>query len=127
MPGIKEKASKLDYLEDSQLQEMIQEILHPDLIQKEPVIAIQFGVTKGQEEEWRGAIGFASAYNTYSSKRVGRLIKHRVQFTRDQAWEIHQLYQMLEKSPHLEIFINDVRLPYAATLWIPLLWFYLPG
>jgi hypothetical protein len=127
MAGIKEKAAKVDYLEDSQLQEKIQEILHPDLIQKEPVIAIQFGVAKDQEEEWRAAIGFASAYNSYSSKRVGRLTKHRVEFTRDQAWEIHQLYQMLEKSPHLEIFINDIRLPYAATLWIPLLWFYLPG
>jgi hypothetical protein len=125
MAGIKEKA-KADYLEDSELQEKIQEILHPDLVHKEPVIAIQFGVPRDKQDEWRQVIGMASAYNTYSSRRVGKLIKHRVEFKRDQAWEIHQLYQMLEKSPHLEIFINDIRLPYAATLWIPLLWFYLP-
>jgi hypothetical protein len=118
---------KPDFLEDAELQEKIQDILHPYLSQKEPVIAIQFGVPRGNEDEWRQAIGFASAYNTYSSKRVGRLIKHRIEFTKDQPWDIYQIYQMVEKSPHLEIFINDLKLPYAATLWLPLLWFYLPA
>jgi hypothetical protein len=118
---------KPDFLEDAELQEKIQDILHPYLSQKDPVIAIQFGVPRNHEDEWRQAIGFASAYNTYSSKRIGRLVKHRIEFRKDQAWDIYQIYQMVEKSPHLEIFINDLKLPYAATLWLPLLWFYLPA
>ncbi len=114
-----------DFLEDRQLQDVIQDILYPYLSQKEPVIAIQFGVPKNKEEEWREAVSFASAHNTYSKKVAGRLTKHRIELKPDQSWEIYQLYQMLEKSPHLEIFINDQKLPYAATLWLPLLWFYL--
>src|SRR5262245_8681831 len=114
-----------DYLEDEQLQDVIQDILFPYLSKKEPVIAIQFGVPKGKEDEWREAVSFSSAHNTYSTTAVGKLTKHRIELKPGQAWEIYQLYQMLEKSPHLEIFINNQKLPYAATLWLPLLWFYL--
>jgi len=122
---IREKV-KQDFLEDPQIKDVIEDILHPYLKNKKPVIAIQFGVAKEHEEEWRQAVGFASAYNSYSSKKSGRLTKHRVEFTPDEPWEIHQIYQLVEKSPHLEIFIDNMRLPYAATLWLPLLWFYLP-
>lgn len=124
MARVKDKTEP-DFLEDRQLKDVIQDILYPYLSQKEPVIAIQFGVPKNKEAEWREAISFASAHNTYSKKVVGRLTKHRIELKPDQSWEIFQLYQMLEESPHLEIFINGQKLPYAATLWLPLLWFYL--
>src|SRR5262245_10999040 len=114
-----------DFLEDQQIQEVIQDILFPYKSTKDPVIAIQFGVPSKKEEDWKEAISFASAHNTYSKTVVGRLTKHRIEFKPDQAWEIYQMYQMLEKSPHLEIFINNQKLPYAAALWLPLLWFYL--
>ena len=114
-----------DFAEDDQLQEIIQDILHPYLSKKEPVIAIQFGVPKEQENDWREAISFASGYNSYRTTKVGKLTRHRVEFKPDQAWDVHQMYLMVEKSPHLEIFINEMKLPYAATLWLPLLWFYL--
>lgn len=124
MSAVKPKARE-DFLQDSEIQEQIEDILHPYLSTKEPVIAVQFGVPKDKDAEWREAIGFASAYTTYRVSKVGRLTKHRVEFRPDQAWDIHQMYQMVEKSPHLEIFINNLRMPYAATLWLPLLWFYL--
>lgn len=124
MAPIKSKVEP-DFLEDQQLQDIIQDILFPYLSKKEPAIAIQFGVSKNKEEEWREAISFASAHNSYSKTVVGKLTKHRIELKPEQAWEIYQLYQMLEKSPHLEIFINNQKLPYAATLWLPLLWFYL--
>lgn len=124
MNAVKSKVRE-DFLKDSEIQEQIQDILHPYLSTKEPVIALQFGVPKDNEADWREAVGFASAYTTYSASKIGRLTKHRVEFRPDQAWDIHQMYQMVEKSPHLEIFINNLRIPYAATLWLPLLWFYL--
>jgi hypothetical protein len=124
MNRLKEKI-KPDFLEDPQIREAIEDILHPYLSKKDPVIAVQFGVPKDKEDEWREAISFASAHNRYTSTKVGRLMKHRIEFSTDQVWEIFQMYQMLEKSPHLEIFIDNRKLPYAATLWLPLLWFYL--
>ncbi len=123
--NLAKKKVKPDFLEDHELQEVIQDMLFPYLSTKDPVIAIQFGVPKDKEEEWKEAISFSSAHNTYSKTVVGRLTRHRIELRPDQAWEIYQLYQMLEKSPHLEIFINNQKLPYAATLWLPLLWFYL--
>lgn len=125
MTRIKERMQK-DFQEDPEIQEQIQDILYPYLSTKEPSIAIQFGVPANREEEWREVISFASAHNSYSTTKMGRLTKHRVEFFPVQAWEIYQMYQMLEKSPHLEIFIDGRKLPYAATLWLPLLWFYLP-
>jgi len=124
MSRIKERMRK-DFLEDPEIRETIEDILYPYRSTKDPMIAIQFGVPSDQQDEWREAISFASAHNTYSSTKSGRLTKHRIELKPDQVWEIYQLYQMLEKSPHLEIFIEGQRLPYAATLWLPLLWFYL--
>lgn len=124
MSRIKERMKK-DFLEDPEIRETIEDILYPYRSTKEPTIAIQFGVPEDKNEEWREAISFASAHNTYSSTKSGGLTKHRIELKPDQAWEIYSLYQMLEKSPHLEIFIDGQRLPYAATLWLPLLWFYL--
>lgn len=114
-----------DFLEDPEIQESIDDILYPFRSTKDPVITIQFGVPPDQQDQWREAISFVSAHNTYKNIKAGRLTKHRIDLKPDQVWEIYQLYQMLEKSPHLEIFVDGHRLPYAATLWLPLLWFYL--
>ena len=114
-----------DFAEDPEIREAIDDILYPFRSKKDPVIAIQFGVPNDRQDEWREAVSFASAHNSYTTSKSGRLTKHRIELKPDQVWEIHQLYQMLENSPHLEIFINGQRLPYAATLWLPLLWFYL--
>jgi hypothetical protein len=114
-----------DFPEDAQIQEAIQDILHPYLSEKKPVVAIQFGVPRGREDDWREAISFASGYNSYTTSRVGKLTRHRVEFEQERAWDVHQMYRLVEKSPHLEIFINGMKLPYAATLWLPLLWFHL--
>ena len=116
---------KEDFPEDAQIQEVIQDILHPYLSKKKPVIAVQFGVPRDQETDWCEAISFASGYNSYRTSKIGKLTKHRVEFAPEQAWDVHQMYLLVEKSPHLEIFINEMKLPYAATLWLPLLWFYL--
>jgi hypothetical protein len=124
MSRIKERMQK-DFLEDPEIQESIDDILYPFRSTKDPVITIQFGVPPEQQDQWREAISFASGHNTYKNIKMGRLTKHRIDLKPDQVWEIYQLYQMLEKSPHLEIFIDGHRLPYAATLWLPLLWFYL--
>jgi hypothetical protein len=124
MSRIKERMQK-DFLEDPEIQESIDDILYPFRSTKDPVITIQFGVPPEQQDQWREAISFASAHNTYKTIKVGRLTKHSIDLKPDQVWDIYQLYQMLEKSPHLEIFIDGNRLPYAATLWLPLLWFYL--
>jgi hypothetical protein len=124
MSRIKERMQK-DFLEDPEIKESIEDILHPYRSKKDPIITIEFGVPPENEERWREAVSFASAHNGYTSAKIGRLTKHRIDLKPDQVWEIYQLYQMLENSPHLEIFIDGNRIPYAATLWLPLLWFYL--
>ena len=124
MSRIKERMAK-DFLEDPEIKDSIDDILFPYRSKKDPTITIQFGVPPEKQEEWREAISFASAHNSYSSSKAGRLIKHRIDLQPAQVWEIYQLYQMLENSPHLEIFIDGKRIPYAATLRLTLLWFYL--
>ena len=124
MSRIKERMKK-DFVEDPEIQDAINDILYPYRSKTEPVITIEFGVAPESQEQWREAVSFASAHNSYSATKSGRLTKHRIDLKSDQAWEIYQLYQMLENSPHLEIFIDGRRIPYAATLWLPLLWFYL--
>jgi hypothetical protein len=117
--------AKPDFLEDPQIKDTIDRILHPYKLQGDPSIVLQFGVPAGKEQEWNSAVSFASGLPAYSNTRVGRFTKHRVEFRREQAGEIYHMYQLVENSPHLEIFIDNMKLPYAATLWLPLLWFYL--
>ena len=105
------------------IKEKLLEIVSPDMIKKEPVITVRFGAAIGSE--CGKAIDFAAAQNSYQTSHVAGLTMHRVDFRVDQAREIYSLYQLLETSPHLEIFINGYPFPYAASLWLPLLWFYL--
>ena len=123
MTSIKDRP-KPGYLEDPEIKERIQEILYPYLSNKEAVVAIRFGIPREKEKDWSEAVGFASAYKNYRTTKVGPLTMHRVEFRPDEAREIHQLYELLKNSPHLEIFIDGMKLPGAATLWLPLLWFY---
>ena len=116
---------KPDYLEDPAIKEKIQDIIYPYLNKKEPVIAIQFGVPKEKEQDWSEAIQYASRQRTYTTTKIGRLTKHRVEFMPSEATEIFKMYELLQNSPHLEIFIDEMCLPYGATLWLPLLWFYM--
>src|SRR3990172_5444508 len=99
MPRDKEKI-KPDFLEDPQIQEVIADILHPYLSRKEPEIAIQFGVPGDKAEKWREAITFASSQQRYSSSTIGRLTRHRVEFTPKQSSEVFRMYQLVETSPH---------------------------
>lgn len=124
MGNIRELA-KPDFLEDPEIKDVIDRILHPYKLQGDPVIALQFGVPRGKEEEWNSAVDYASHLPQYSQSKVGRFTKHRIEFRKDQATEIYRMYQLVQTSPHLEIFIDNMKLPYAATLWLPLLWFYL--
>lgn len=124
MSTVRERA-KADYLEDPQIKEVIDSILRPHLSKKEATVAIQFAVPKDEEAEWSSAIAYASSLGTYNSKKVGRFTKHRVEFKAQDAGRLFEMYQQVENSPHLEIFIDEMKLPYAATLWLPLLWFYL--
>jgi hypothetical protein len=124
MPRDKERI-KPDFLDDPEIQGTIEDILHPYLSKKEAVVSLQFGVPREKADLWREAVQFASSQAGYASAKVGRFTRHRVEFRPDQAKEIFQMYRLVENSPHLEIFINNQKLPYAATLWLPLLWFYL--
>lgn len=121
---VRERAKK-DYLEDPEIKGVIQSILKPHLSKEEATIEIQFAVPRDQPEEWGEAVKLASTFPTYTSSEFGRFVRHKVEFKSTDATSLFQLYQRVEKSPHLEIFIDHMKLPYAATLWLPLLWFYL--
>jgi len=121
---VRERA-KADYLEDPQIKEVIDSILKPHLSKKEAAVVLQFGVPRDRTEEWREAVAFASTLPGYSSSQYGRFTRHRLEFAPGNASALFKMYERVENSPHLEIFIDNMKLPYAATLWLPLLWFYL--
>jgi hypothetical protein len=124
MMTLRERA-KADYLEDPQIKEVIDSILKPHLSKKEAIIVLQFGVPRDRKEEWEEAVAFASTFPSYSSSQYGRFTRHRLEFLPRDAQSLFKMYQQVEDSPHLEIFIDNMKLPCAATLWLPLLWFYL--
>jgi hypothetical protein len=124
MTTLRERA-KPDYLEDPEIKEVIDSILKPHLSKKEVTIALQFGVPRDQSEQWKKAVEFASQFPTHTTSQYGRFTRHRLEFRQAEAAALFEMYQRIENSPHLEIFIDNMKLPYAATLWLPLLWFYL--
>src|SRR5437660_15944 len=52
------KRIKKDFLEDSEIQQFVEDILYPFKKKTDAVIAIQFGVPKGKENDWREAVSF---------------------------------------------------------------------
>jgi len=116
---------KADYLEDPEIKEVIDSILKPHLSTKEAMIALQFGVPRDQAERWNDAVEFAEKLPNHSTSHYGRFTRHRLEFRQTDSASLFEMYQRVQNSPHLEIFIDNMKLPYAATLWLPLLWFYL--
>ena len=121
---LRERA-RADYLEDPQIKEVIDSILKPHLSKKDAPIVLQFGVPRDRSEEWQEAVAFASTFPNYSTSQYGRFTRHRLEFLPGDAQSLFNMYQRVENSPHLEILIDNMKLPHAATLWLPLLWFYL--
>ena len=50
---------------------------------------------------------------------------YRINFSIEEVKLIYEIYQLIDGFPHKEIMINNFKLPYAGSLWLPLLWFYL--
>lgn len=50
---------------------------------------------------------------------------YQVNFAIDEVRLIYEMYQLIDMLPHKEIIINNFKLPYSGSLWLPLLWFYL--
>jgi hypothetical protein len=57
----------------------------------------------------------------------GDRLQHRVRFRPDEVTALRELWQLVGNQPTADVLLDDKPVPYARELWLPLLWYLLPG
>lgn len=106
------------------LKKEIELLMHPEKDKSLPKISFIFSFDEEDESREETIKRISEYKNLYSFTR-NRKIFYKVDFNFEEAKLIHMIYNLIDSLPHKEILINDLKLPYAGSLWLPLLWFYL--
>jgi hypothetical protein len=61
-------------------------------------------------------------------REVGRgdALRYRVRFVATDVERLRDVFQVVGASDRTEVLIDDLPVPYARELWLPLVWFLLP-
>jgi len=106
------------------LKKEIEILMHPEKDKSLPRISFIFSFDE-KDENKEEIIKKISEYKNLHTFTRNQIIFYKVDFNFEEAKLIHTIYNLIDSLPHKEILINDIKLPYAGSLWLPLLWFYI--
>jgi len=75
-------------------------------------------------EKYKKAVEIAKKLLTYKEKGTGERIRHSVTFSPKEAESLFQVFNIVVDWEKTDIYVNHKKLPYAHSLWVPLMWFY---
>jgi len=113
-----EKQDQLDPAE----REVLDNILHDRTDAEIFKITIEFGYKPTQK--YQKAVEISKKLATYKEKGSGKRIRHSVTFTPKEAESLFQVFNIVVDWEKTDIYVNHKKLPYAHSLWVPLMWFY---
>ena len=85
-------------------------------------ITIEFGYKPSKK--YKKAVDISKKLPTYKEKGTGDRIRHSVTFTPKEAESLFQVFNIVVDWEKTDIYVNHKKLPYAHSLWVPLMWFY---
>jgi hypothetical protein len=109
-------------MSDLASEEKLAEILQPSSQAKEFKITIVFGVKAASNYE--RAVALARRNPTYAEERSGEWVRHSATYTPPDVEDLFTLFNLVCSWDDTEVLINNRDLPYATSLWLPLMWFY---
>jgi len=115
----------INYDEDdiSHLSARSQEILYPKKIKKDFVMTLEFGPFNGKG--YGAAVSLAKKSKNYHEEGEGKYLRHRAEFSAADTGALFSLFNQVEKDPACRVLVNGKEIPYARTLWLPLMWIFL--
>ncbi len=111
-----------------EIEREIQRLLRPETDTTPPQITIVFGYPLPAEDEsepqqWE--VPEVLRQHIRKQQVFSRMQTYWADFTIDEIDVLLEAYRAIEHWPRKEIWIGGYPLPYAANLWMPLLFFYL--
>jgi hypothetical protein len=120
----KKKASENIFMTED-LKREIDLIMHPEKDDKPSKISLIFSFGEEANYNKEEIEKILKSIKNYTNFNKNDKIFYRMDFGMDEVREIYDAYQLIKDLPHKEVLINDYKLPYAGSLWLMLLWFYL--
>lgn len=103
-------------------EEKLADILQPSSRAREFKITVIFGYKISPD--YARAIALARRNSTYREDGSGEWIRHSATYTTGEADALFELFNLVYEWENTEVLVNNRPLPYATSLWLPLMWFY---
>jgi len=107
---------------DRASEEKLADILQPSSQAREFKITVVFGAKTSPAYE--RAVALARKNPTYAEEGSEEWIRHSATFTTREADALFELFNLVYDWETTEVLVNNKALPYATSLWLPLMWFY---
>ncbi len=102
--------------------------LHEALFGAQPrPFSITLVFPKFDGPDYDRALDLARHSAEYREVGAGEPVRHRARFWSRDAAGLRDLFQIVGRFDATEVLIDDRPLPYARELWLPLVWFLIPG
>jgi len=103
------------------LEPRLREILLGDTSTRPFSVTVVFPLFDGPD--YSRAVELAKASAEYHVTGSGSTKRHRARFLPSDALRLRSLFELVESFDTCEVLIDDLAVPYARELWLPLIWF----
>lgn len=103
-------------------EEKLADILQPSAKAREFRITVIFGVKSSPA--YARAVDLARRNPSYGEEGEGEWLRHKATFTPAEVDALFDLFNLVYEWEDTEVLVNNRPLPYATSLWLPLMWFY---
>ena len=107
---------------DRASEEKLADILQPASQAREFKITVVFGYKISPAYDQ--AVALARQNPTYREEGTGEWVRHYATYATNEADALFELFNLVYEWETTEVLINNKALPYATSLWLPLMWFY---
>ena len=77
--------------------------------------------------DYERALELARDAAEYRAVGSGKALRHRARFLAADVVKLRDLFHIVGRYDECDVLVDDRPLPYARELWLPLVWFLIPG
>ena len=106
----------------SHLSDEMADILYPGRRPRPFRVAVEFDSFEGPDHA--RAVALARRSPLYGETAETGVTRHRAAFDTRGARALRDLYEIVGRRPGTDVLVDGKRVPYAAELWLPLMWLF---
>jgi hypothetical protein len=106
----------------SHLSDEMADILYPGRRPRPFRVAVEFDAFEGPDHA--RAVALARRSPLYGEAAESGVTRHRAAFDTRGARALRDLFEIVGRRPGTDVLVDGKRVPYAAELWLPLMWLF---